>query len=158
VFGLTSLFGIVDVRESETVFSRPNIPAGLSTWREDGTVGMLLIAIFILVSTIFVGGEVAGTETSFASTSNTPTVNALYPPETCESAWFEASQIPSDDIQNPNEDLDPAIRTCLSLADWMSQAAKYPDLVLGREPELLLARRCSEMSMPAGLCQSLVFD
>ena len=119
---------------------------------------MLLVAIFIFFSTFIVGEETADTAISYASNSNPPIFNALYPPDSCESAWFEASQIPSDDIQSPNEDLDPAIRMCLSLADWMSQAAKYPDLVLGREPELLLARRCSEMSVPAGLCQSLVFD
>jgi hypothetical protein len=98
---------------------------------------MLLALILIFVSTVLgptdgVSADVVSTEQAESgngSLSNPATIGAPYPEGTCELAWFEASMIASDDIQDPSKDLDIALRTCQSTSNWMSQASKYPELL-----------------------------
>lgn len=117
---------------------------------------MLLVAVLIFLSTVFGGDEpVSANLAGLPDSSNDPyaPTTAPYPADTCESAWFEASSIANDDIQDPAQDLDTAIKTCRNITDWMSQAAKYPQLLLGRDPILVLSNRCLTGPTYAYICQ-----
>ena len=117
---------------------------------------MLLAVIMTFVWTILVptdAGSVKQIDSYNNSLSKSVMIGAPYPEGTCELAWFEASMIASDDIQDPSTDLDIAISNCRSTSDWMSQAAKYPKLLYGRDPMLILRDRCLESVMAARVCE-----
>ncbi len=117
---------------------------------------MLLITIVIFVSTMFGPADIATVSKADSysySSSEQAMISAPYPAGTCELAWFEASMIASDDIQDPAADLDIAIRTCKSLAAWMSEAAKYPELLYGRDAALVLKERCRDAAIVARICE-----
>lgn len=127
---------------------------------------MLITVIVIFVLSIFGGEDLIeknATDTiadPFAMpvlVSRTYSIGA-YPSGTHASAWFDASVIPSTDIQDPVFDLDPAILACPSLTDWQYQAARYPKLLQGRDPVVVLSKRCKSGPSSAFICRWLAIN
>ena len=58
----------------------------------------------------------------------------------CESAVAAAASI--GDMEDTVEDLDPAIRACKSVDEWIAANDAYPDALDGVDPVVYLTNRC----------------
>ena len=138
-----------DIAEYESVVNEPKIRRlhlivriGLS---------LVAVAIFIGITTSGFGNKartVSSDELSSESTVSRTTK--------CELKWSDATAIPSWDIQNPSDDLDPAIRACGSVQQWLLSASNYPDLLGGKDPMLFLSDRCYDGPRSASICRWLI--
>jgi hypothetical protein len=116
---------------------------------------MLILIITILLSAILSNEETVTDVIAISSNNSDLTSSSTsspYPTGTCAQTWFEATMISSDDIQDPSTDLENTIRTCRTLADWLSQAAKYPKMLYGRDPMIVLDEKCRTARVTAGIC------
>jgi hypothetical protein len=74
----------------------------------------------------------------------------------CQAAFKAAAAI--DDMHDSVEDLDPAIRACRTMDEWLAASVKYPKAInAGVDPRIFLANRCFYGTGLAGtpLCRSL---
>jgi hypothetical protein len=72
----------------------------------------------------------------------------------CESAIKAAAEV--DEMADTVTDLDPAIETCASLAEFASFAASYPTALDGADPRTFVGNRCREASLASTtLCREI---
>ena len=75
----------------------------------------------------------------------------------CESAFAAAATI--GDMEDTVEDLDPAIRVCKSVDEWIAASEAHPGAIDFADPVVYLTNRCLYSSEPDSaqtvLCQSL---
>jgi len=117
---------------------------------------MLIATLVMLLLTIIPSSDAEASEPA------TPVVNesshSLYSQsgvtgQLCGEAWFEAASISKDDVQNPETDLDNAVRACRTLSSWYSEAVKYPQLLGGRSSIEVLVDRCKKGPVEAYICE-----
>lgn len=73
----------------------------------------------------------------------------------CEAAFKAAAAI--DDMHDSVEDLDPAVRACTTMNEWLAASAKYPKAINdGVDPRIYVGNRCLYGTGLAGtpLCRS----
>ena len=58
----------------------------------------------------------------------------------CRAAFATAEAI--DPMRDTVSDLDPAVRACVTVADWKAAAERYPGATNGADPLVFLANRC----------------
>ena len=58
----------------------------------------------------------------------------------CEEAFKAASEV--SDMEDTVEDLDPAVRACETVDEWVMASEKYPGALDGADPVLYLSNRC----------------
>lgn len=72
----------------------------------------------------------------------------------CEQAFADAAAV--SDFQDTVEDLDPAVRSCESLEEWVAASEAYPAALDGVDPETFLRNRCQFGNFQQGsLCGKL---
>ena len=89
------------------------------------------------------------TTTPAPPSTSVPTISA------CESRVKTAADI--DEMQDTVTDLDPAIRTCASLAELSAATAKYPTALDGVDAGVFVSNRCQYEATLAdtAICKAL---
>jgi len=117
---------------------------------------MLIVGVIILIMSLnSSGGSAAEGQTTATQTPSFQQRLVESPASkiTCTAAWNEAALISSDDIQDPSEDLNPAVRSCNSLAEWYSESVKHTELLNGKSAIEVLIERCTNGPAPAKICE-----
>lgn len=81
-----------------------------------------------------VGDQSSPTLSSSSVQSNPPSASE------CEQAMKIAADIP--DMQDTVEDIDPVIRTCVSMAEFISASSKFPIALNGTDEAIFISNRC----------------
>lgn len=71
----------------------------------------------------------------------------------CDDAFREAASI--SDMQDRVEDLDPALRACSSIEEWVAAAERHPRALDGVDPETWLRNRCQFGGPDTPLCRQI---
>lgn len=139
----------VDIEEYDFEVNEPKIRRLHLIFR----IGLSLVAVVIFVVASTSG---FGNKARTISRYDLPTESTVSRTAECELRWSEAAAIPFWDIQNPSEDLDPSIRACGSVQQWLLFASNYPDLLGGKDPMLFLSDRCYDGLGSASICRWLI--
>ena len=68
----------------------------------------------------------------------------------CEKAFSEAADV--SDFNDTVEDLDPAVRSCSTVAEWTAASKKHPGALDGVSPLTFLQNRCRFGPTSASIC------
>ncbi len=94
-------------------------------------------------------GRVIHSELEFESPLSTVSVG-----KACDDAFRKAASI--SDMQDTVEDLDPALRACSSIEEWVVAAKRHPRALDGVDPETWLRNRCEFGGPDTPLCRQVL--
>jgi len=78
-------------------------------------------------------------------------------PGQCDADWAAAAAI--DDLSDTVQELDPAVRSCATLAAWGAASDAYPAALDGVDPWTFLGNRCDDSAADLAstpLCRELL--